>query len=612
MRIHVTLLCLSLLLVVAMADVYMHAPPGSNDRNQEEGTNRDNAQRLFNSQNNDRGGYCRGGIVRWYEKSYLPVEWTSQHGCGNNQNDCNVILQYMCGSTNDPALTNIRDGTVTTTIPNDPAQVATMSGSEYQFGMHESYEYYNNCTTRSRNKGLFTANQNVQNTARFTRQQTGGTQYGFECPEERDYYPYWAPSPWKDIAIFTGDTDNCKMYKAQSQNVKSKYYCMFPGRATNNPASIDPAECTSKGGQWVEQPSWGIGAPECLKAEWNHVNHLGLSMDNGRYTSYNWSLPHQGMEDCIQSDTCACVLRIRYNISSSEVKGFGSSAYDSRNNGNNSPIKNNPNVLVEGQNLTLNINENQYGRTFQDRSHTFAIRPRPSSLKDAKIWNIMVKGKRGNIQQAYPAMEYQFTPSQITMKKNEYVHFQWTGCDHNPAGNAGNGRNKLDRSNLVQIHSLGYGTPFKDDDYTSKNALLTDPADRLRFAQQDQVGCKSYAQLMADNNNNQNDIEQDPQNCAYLNAAPNTFDGGVHKMDRTGSFYYMSTRNHDFSNRDQKGAIHVTPLLQTWQIALIAVGCTLFVGLATAGGSIAYAKTHPHSSANRFFSKVPGVKRVVA
>jgi len=38
------------------ADVYMHNPRGSNDRNCERNVNRNNGNRLFDSQNNAKGG----------------------------------------------------------------------------------------------------------------------------------------------------------------------------------------------------------------------------------------------------------------------------------------------------------------------------------------------------------------------------------------------------------------------------------------------------------------------------------------------------------------------------------------------------------------------------
>lgn len=76
------------------ADIYMHNPRGSNDRNCERNVNRQNGNRLFDSQNNAKGGYACpravGGPERitkqfyYAENSYLPIEWTAQHGCGPN------------------------------------------------------------------------------------------------------------------------------------------------------------------------------------------------------------------------------------------------------------------------------------------------------------------------------------------------------------------------------------------------------------------------------------------------------------------------------------------------------------------------------------------------
>ena len=55
----------------------------------------------------------------------------------------------------------------------------TAEGSaDLSFGVHESYEYYQECSVRERNKGLFTADQNLNNrnqqSARSTRQRPNG------------------------------------------------------------------------------------------------------------------------------------------------------------------------------------------------------------------------------------------------------------------------------------------------------------------------------------------------------------------------------------------------------------------------------------------------------
>jgi len=204
MKLITTFFAIILLLGVVFADVYMHNPRGSNNRLDEQSANANNQNRLFNSQNNAAGGYCWGPPMHFYTGSQLGIEWTNQHSCGEENNECQIILQFMCADT-------IRDGNTTTTIEDDPTNFdldVTGSPGVKKYGMHEHYDFYQECKTRQRNGGLFIADRGVNNGigARGTRQNNNGNRHGFECPEERDYYPYWHPTPWIDIAILTTDT----------------------------------------------------------------------------------------------------------------------------------------------------------------------------------------------------------------------------------------------------------------------------------------------------------------------------------------------------------------------------------------------------------------------
>eukprot|EP00276_Gloeochaete_wittrockiana_P013313 CAMPEP_0184332064 /NCGR_PEP_ID=MMETSP1089-20130417/1332_1 /TAXON_ID=38269 ORGANISM="Gloeochaete wittrockiana, Strain SAG46.84" /NCGR_SAMPLE_ID=MMETSP1089 /ASSEMBLY_ACC=CAM_ASM_000445 /LENGTH=605 /DNA_ID=CAMNT_0026655291 /DNA_START=151 /DNA_END=1968 /DNA_ORIENTATION=+ len=586
------LVALVFLMGSVVADVYMHFPRGSNNRLNENGVNRDNANRLFDSQNNGKGGYCWGPSTYYYTGSKVMIEWTNQHACHNPLVLCEIVLQYMCGTT-------VRDGTVTTTIPDDantfnqkvtPDPLTGENKAVYKYGMNEDYQYYQDCKARERNKGLFTADQNMngRNSARHTRQDNNGNRYGFECPEERDYYPYWHPSPWKDVAILVNNMTMCSYFQRESQNVKAKNFCS--DAQFNNKAS-----CENGGGTWETKPSWGIDPPVCEEAQFTRDNHLGNSVTKfhqGYASSFNWTIPDQAMNNC--------VLRLRYNISTADYEGWNTVFADARLNGDKSPVKQYETVSYFGKNYTLAINTDQFGRTFQDRSHIFHIRQRPSHIDDdAIIWNVGVRGKRGNIVQVYPAVEYDFVPGRLHLEVGDYVHFQWTGCDTNPAGNDGEGTRQTDRSNVAQMLGPAFNKP-SDIPLVNRfklTRMFDDTDTQARMAFIDQVNCLSMAELRAANNNNDNDIEQDVRNCMKLNGAPTPyFDGGVLRLNNTGTFHYMSTRNNNFSNRSQKATLVVTDdssTLPLWAVGAVGVGVVAFAAAAVVAGLTLYAKSHP-------------------
>jgi len=611
------------LIGVALCDLYMHNPRGSNDRLDEANANRDNANRLFDSQNNAKGGYCIGPQMEFYEGSQLSVEWTNQHGCGTNPKQiCNVVLQYMCGKTDDEPVVRIRDGTTTDTIPDTEEGAEDTTNGELTYGMHEPLQYYLDCTTRDRNMGLYIADRatvggltTARMSAIYTRQNNNGDRNGLECPEERDYYPYWHPTPWKDIAIMSSKTSFCGFYRSNSQNVMSKGYCEDPSNPGPQTEQNNQQDCDNAGFTWKMQPSWGIGSPDCVQVPWSRENHLGNGID-GFANTYNMTIPTG--EDCVKTDNCVCVLRLRYNISTVEdgwptMSNPDTGFIDYNSNGvTNSSITQDPvvtnamgnNTDADGNainsDLKFAVDTSQFGRTFQDRSHTFKIIKRPNGVRsDVRIFNLNVRGKRGNIVQTYPGTEYDYVPQYLYVRVGDYIHFQWTGCDNNPAGNAGEGQDGTDRSNLVQIINAASSMPATDKwlKANPKKALFRDPAVRLRFATLDQTGCQTRAQIG-------NNADDDDTFCAKLNAASPYFNGGLIKMNQTGTFHYMNTRNHNFSNRDQKGILHVVPLLPPWAVGIVVTGSVLtFLSIGVAGAMF-YAKQNPHSAVANLFSKM--------
>jgi hypothetical protein len=361
-------------------------------------------------------------------------------------------------------------------------------------GMHESVGYYRDCMSRQRNRGLFTADQNVVNNrgAQATRQNPNGGASGLECQEERDYYPYWGPSPWEDIAILTDRTDMCDYFRRESANKNLV----------------------------------------CDQIPHSRDNHLG-SVSGGDMATFSWKIPYHLVGK-------KCVLRVRYNVTSGDYDAR--TTFSDRNRNSPSPLivtgnvtfANNPQTNVgNGIRLQLNVNTAQFSRTFQDRTHVFFISPRPANIPQGSvIHNVMVRGRRGNIVQTFPAVEYDFVPDNLTVSQGEYLHFQWTGSNRSPAG-AGQGQENTDRNNLLEIPSRESNFPL--------------PFPETNFFKEFQV-----YYLYATSGGSPN---PDPN----LNNITPYFNGGLMRVTDTGTYHFMCSRNNNLSNRSQKMSLTVIP-----------------------------------------------------
>lgn len=644
---------IAVFLPIAVADIYMHIPRGSNNRLNERTANRQNANRLFDSQNNNKGGYNVGDAgdapslnesehyrMKYFQsdasgQSVLTIEWTNQHGCGGNEDsnpqkqNCIIVLQYSCqDDVPDPrgAEDTFRNGKTTTTPKftkplsiNETLEQKTdrKNGDiDKDRGLHESWDAYNKCYTRQRNQGLFTAVQTLgknslgYSSAIYTRQNPNGNQYGYDCPEERDHYPYWHPTMWKDIAVLAENASMCSHYTSKSFNVNPYGECKeSKGWSKWN----NQADCVANGGQWVLlysylekatnlntqqncdaassgklQYVWGVPwdstnnqaqcllklpAPECSEAPWSRSNHLGNGVD-GKALTYNWTLPYFP-----SNSPKRCIFRIRYNISTDDYDPYNTNATMNEIANDlmtKSPIQQNPYVDIGGRSspLRLAINTAQYGRVFQDRSHVFLLRPRPTELQGQKMFNLNVRGKRGNIVQAYPAVEYDFAPTRMEIKEGDLVHVQWTGSNtHDNNGNSdgqtgavGEGTAGTDRNNLVQILDPNDNFPMPFEQNTMwTNAQVkwiyhgvtgVQPKDlAVDMATSGYYRCIKEADCSGANVKNfAVDKSGRTKLQAQLNNAPVSFEGVVVRL-APGTYHYMCTRNNNFSNRSQKGTI---------------------------------------------------------
>ncbi|XP_041348276.1 protein DD3-3-like [Gigantopelta aegis] len=652
---------------ISFADIYLHVPRGSNNRLNEKSAARTNANRMFNSENNNRGGYNAGDAtsepsgqdegkqyrMKYFQsgpwktfsngegQSYLTLEWTIQHGCGGNEDtdpqkqNCVLVLQYMCQDDVNSATgteDTLRNGVQTKR--QDYEKPASMEETETakkkrktknvkaERGLHESFDWYDKCYMRERNKGLFTADQKLKtnnghgySSAVYTRQNRNGNQYGYECPEDHDYYPYWHPTPWKDIAVFAENSTMCSHYQSKSFNVQPYGECVElygAGRRRHWSRWNNPADCVRNGKQWVDFHNylekatefkteascvtankaglkyvWGIpydasdvskkeclvqlDQPDCGEAPWSRSNHLGNGRD-GQALNYTWILPHFP-----SGKTQRCVFRMRYNVSTDDYDPYNTDSRHNDGTTNKSPVRTNPYVEIGAgpSPLRLAINTAQFGRVFQDRSHVFLLRPRPPALNREKIFNLNVRGKRGNIVQVYPAVEYDFAPSYLNINEGDLVHIQWTGSNtHNNGdpegdgqkGSDGEGKAGTDRNNLVQIldRNENFPIPFE------KTTMWTNAEVKWIYHMEQTVSPKDLALSMASSGyytcmtrstcsksaNKDSSAETKDELNNLLNNAPASYEGAVVKFKK-GIHHFICSRNNNFTNRSQKGTIIV-------------------------------------------------------
>ena len=241
--------------------------------------------------------------------------------------------------------------------------------------------------------------------------------------------------------------------------------------------------------------------------------------DDGEYPRFDYTLPDV-------SKSTQCILRIRYNVTQIN-----------------------------------DTNEDVTFKVYQDRSHVFQISPRPAEIpKSQRIVNLNVRGKRGNIVQTYPSVEYDFIPNRLKLRVNDAVHLQWAGSNshkNNPTpgrqedgqtGDDGQGKSGSDRSNFVQIPDLGKNFPLPYEHTSIWNGidcLWSSPSNgKCKESNRDMAiyyaysgfyhcyedcGAKSYTQSKE---------KVDP----LLNTAPASVNGHVFSFNKPGNYTYMSSR----------------------------------------------------------------------
>ncbi|XP_028415132.1 protein DD3-3-like [Dendronephthya gigantea] len=150
----------------------------------------------------------------------------------------------------------------------------------------------------------------------------------------------------------------------------------------------------------------------------------------------------------------------------------------------------------------------------------------------------------------------------MSITTNDYLHVQWTGSNRNPKNNAGEGRAQTDRSNMVAMQSPDKSLPHYGGGLF-ENAQVVYALDGTQgMSSADAAVAMATAGHFKNAANVPANLNQlggcNRKQLAQLDCYPPSYSGMLLRFTKAGTYYYMGSRNNNFTNRSQKGRLTVT------------------------------------------------------
>jgi hypothetical protein len=237
MQLSIIILSALLLICLVKSEIALHFPRGSNNRCDEPSNDIFNKFRLFNSNNESSGGYgpCQTSM-RFYEDSVLNIALSLWPKCVfprlptfTDATECFVTVQIACESNlysekekvagmklsqGQPLSTAGYTCINTRPLPEECGSSLISPGctSMDLTNKTEIARFLNECKCSERASTAYGLHESPSYYA--TCPPSKGQRYGFECEEERMYWPYWHDNPWIDLSILTNDLQACLIRSA--------------------------------------------------------------------------------------------------------------------------------------------------------------------------------------------------------------------------------------------------------------------------------------------------------------------------------------------------------------------------------------------------------------